>query len=382
MSIHNFEQEWRLAAPTVNDVQSDPDDSLGGQKSATRFETLNGSITTAGDLYHFSDSARIGATDYTGGWIIFFGEHAVVAATAEVNHAAEIKDFNLSTGEFTLVDALPIILTVGHRYRLWMPNTLFAAYDGISSVTRIARHRLTFIASLSNGATNFPYNVWVTPLRPGPLILELVCSAAAALDAGPIDISDIANEGDSPDITTTAGGIVGTGSGAGPQQWLDSPANESQDMTPRRGDSVGIAVNQHRALWMRLRWRDESTIPRPQTCVWQVYSEGPIGQEERGASCMVVVNIDGPSIEYILGPDRKNRRLGGSRVKAIVRDSVTKLPIPNHTPVITLDTAEGTLHPQNQEETSDDGVVVQRVYTSSDLDADVGKDIDFSMEVF
>jgi len=27
-------------------------------------------------------------------------------------------------------------------------------------------------------------------------------------------------------------------------------------------------------------------------------------------------------------------------------------------------------------------VVVQRVYTSSILDADVGKDVDFSMEVF
>jgi len=263
-----------------------------------------------------------------------------------------------------------------------MPNTLFAAYDGTSSVSRVARHRLTFIASLSNGATNFPYNVWVTPIRPGPLILELACSAAAALDAGPIEIADIQNEGDAPDITTTAGGIVGTGSGAGPQQWLASPANEAQDMTPRRGDSVGIAVNQHRALWIRLRWRDASTIPRPQTCVWQVHSEGPIGQEERGASSMVVVDIDGPLLEYVLGPDRRNRRLGGSRVQAQVRDSVTKLPVPNYTPVITLDTAEGTLHPQNQEETTDDGVKVGRVYASSTLSSDVGKDIDFSLEVF
>jgi hypothetical protein len=383
VSRRNFEQEWRLAAPSLNGVQNDPDSSIGGQKSATRFETLDGSITSAGDLYHFTDSALApSATDYTGGWIIFFGEHAIVSATAEVNYAAEIKDFNLSSGEFTLVEALPIVLTVGHRYRLWMPNGLFSAYDGISSVTRDVRHRLTFVASLPNGTTNFPYNVWVTPLRPGPLVLELVCSAAAALDTGPIVIASILDEADAPDITTTAGGIVGTGSLAGPQQWLASPANEAQDMTPRRGDTNGLPGNQHRAVWMRLRWRDESTIPRPQTCVWQVHSEGPTGQEERGASCMVIVDVDGPLLEYVLGPDRKNRRLGGSRVQAQVRDSVTKLPVPNYTPVITLDTAEGTLHPQNQEETSDDGVKVGRVYTSSILSADVGEDIDFSLEVF
>jgi hypothetical protein len=382
VSRRNFEQEWRLAAPSLNAAQSDPNDSIGGQKSSTRFEAVDGSITTAGDLHHFSDSARIGATDYTGGWIIFFGEHDFVAATAEVNSAAEIKDFNLSTGEFTLVDALPIVLTVGHRYRLWMPNGLFAVYDGTSSVDRASRHRLTFIANLPNGTTNFPYNVWVTPLRPGPLILEVVCSAAAALDAGPIVIPAIADEADEPDITTTTGGIVGVGSLAGPQQWLASSENEAQDMTPRRGDSVGLPGNQHRALWMRLRWREASTIPRPQTCVWQVHSEGPIGQEERGASCMVIVDIDGPALEFVLGPDRKNRRLGGSRVQAQVRDSATKLPVPNYTPVIALDTAEGTLHPQNQEETSDDGVKVGRVYTSSTLSADVGKDIDFSVEVF
>ena len=386
MSQENFECEMRLAvASAVNDDQTDPNASLGGFKSGTRIDALWGEITGAGDLYHFTDSARTSDPDWTGSWIIFFGEHTnSVAATAEVNFAVEVIDFDTDTGEFTLDGPLPIVLTVGHRYRLFTPNGLFGAWDGTTSVSRPDRHRLMFAAAGPNGAVGAPLNVWVTDHRPGPLLLEAACSTHQALDGAPIQITAILDQFQEPDILTTAGGLIPSTPVAQniPQDWRRSPDNQTQLMTPRMGGSKSLFGNQHRAIWLRLRFRDEAAIPRPQVCAFQVHVEGDIGDERLGASFMVLVDIDGPSLQILMGPDRKNRRLGGSRVRAIVRDSVTKLPVANYTPVITLDTAEGTLHPQNQEETSVDGVVVQRVYTSSTLAADVGKDVDFSVEVF
>ena len=384
MSRNNFECEMRLAiASAVNDAQPDPNASLGGFKSSTTVDELDGSITGAGDLYHFTDSARAGPTDYTGSWIIFMGEFAFVAATDEVNFAIEVIDFDTGTGEFTLEGPLPIVLTVGHLYRLYVPNSLFSAWDALTSVSQETRYRLMFAAAGPNGQVDPRLNVWITDHRPGPLLLECACSTYQALDTpSPIEIPTITNERTEPDIVTSAGNMITTGSLGASQDWRRSPDNQAERMTPIAGGTLGLNGNQHRAIWLKLSWRDAATLPRPQTCVFQVHFQGDIGDENLGASFMVIVDIDGPDLEIIMGPDRKNRRLGGSRVKAIVRDSVTKLPVPNYTPVITLDTAEGTLHPQNQEETSDDGVVVQRVYTSSILDADVGKDIDFSMEVF
>ena len=383
MSRNNFECEMRLAiASGVNDAQPDPNASIGGFKSSTTIDELDGSITGAGDLYHFTDSARIGSTDYTGSWIIFMGEFAFVAATDEVNVAVEVIDFDLSTGEFTLDGPLPIVLTVGHLYRLYTANNLFSAWDALTSVSQETRYRLMFAAAGPNGQVDPRLNIWITDHRPGPLLLECACSTHQALDGAAIEIPTITNERTEPDIVTSAGNMITTGALGASQDWRRSPDNQAERMTPIAGGTLGLNGNQHRAIWLRLSWRDAATIPRPQVCAFQVHVQGDIGDEELGASFMVLVGIDGPDLEIIMGPDRKNRRLGGSRVKSIVRDSVTKLPVPNYTPVITLDTAEGTLHPQNQEETSDDGVVVQRVYTSSTLDADVGKDIDFSMEVF
>jgi len=384
MSRRNFECEMKRAvASGVGDPQTDPNAMLGGFRSSTTIDELDGSITDAGDLYHFTDAGLLPtSTDYTGSWIIFFGEDAFVAATDEVNFAVEVIGFDTVTGEFTLDGPLPIVSVVGRVYRLYTPNSVFDAWDALTSVSREPRYRLMFIHALGNGTTNGPYNVWITDHQPGPLILEIACSTMAELDAAAIEIPGIANERVEPDIETTAGAMVGTGDEGGPQTWRRSPANQAELMTPRRGDTTALPGLTHRALWMRLRFRDNATIPRPQTCVWQVHAEGTASEPERGASFMVIVDIDGPDLEIVMGPDRKNRRLGGSRVRVIVRDSVTGLPVPNYTPAITLDTAEGTLHPQNQEETSDDGVVTQRVYTSSILDGDVGKDIDFSLEVF
>jgi hypothetical protein len=383
MSRNNFECEMRLAiASAVNDAQPDPNDSLGGFKSSDTVDELDGTITGAGDLYHFTDSARAGPTDYTGSWIIFMGEFAFVAATDEVNFAVEVIGFDTGTGEFTLEGPLPIVLTVGHLYRLYVPNNLFSAWDALTSVSQETRYRLMFAAAGPNGQVDPRLNVWITDHRPGPLLLECACSTHQALDGAAIEIPTITNERTEPDIISSAGNMITTGALGASQDWRRSPDNQAERMTPIAGGSIVLSGNQHRAIWLKLSWRDAATLPRPQTCVFQVHFQGDIGDEELGASFMVIVGIDGPDLELIMGPDRKNRRLGGSRVKAIVRDSVTKFPVPNYTPVITLDTAEGTLHPQNQEETSDDGVVVQRVYTSSILDADVGKDIDFSMEVF
>jgi hypothetical protein len=385
MSRNNFECEMRLAVATaVQDPQPDPNASLGGFKSSTTVDALDGSITGAGDLYHFTDSARAGPTDYTGSWIIFMGEFAFVAATDEVNFAVEVIGFDTDTGEFTLDGPLPIVLTVGHLYRLYTPNNLFSAWDALTSVSREDRYRLMFAAAGPNGQVDPTLNVWVTDHRPGPLLLEAACSTHQALDGAAIQITSILDEFQLPDLTTVAGGLIPASPAAQniPQDWQRSPDNQNQLMTPRMGGSKVLSGNQHRAIWLRLSFRDEATLPRPQTCAFQVHVQGDIGDEELGASFMVLVDIDGPDLEIIMGPDRKDRRLGGSRVKAIVRDSVTKLPIANYTPVITLDTAEGTLHPQNQEETTEDGVIVQRVYTASALAADVGKDIDFSLEVF
>ncbi len=387
MSRNNFECEMRLAiASGVNDAQADPNASLGGFKSSTTVDELDGSITGAGDLYHFTDSARAGPTDYTGSWIIFMGEFAFSPGVElEANFAVEVIGFDTGTGEFTLDGPLPIVLTVADLYRLYVPNGLFSAWDALTSVSQETRYRLMFAAAGPNGAVGAPLNVWITDHRPGPLLLECACSTHQALDTpSPIEITAIADQFQEPDIVTTSGGLIPSSPAAQniPQDWLRSPDNQIQRMTPRMGGVKSLSGNQHRAIWLKLSWRDAATIPRPQSCAFQVHVQGDIGDENLGASFMVIVNIDGPDLEIVMGPDRKNRRLGGSRVKAVVRDSVTKLPVSNYTPVITLDTAEGTLHPQNQEETSDDGVVVQRVYTSSILDADVGKDIDLSMEVF
>lgn len=386
MSRNNFECEMRLAvASAVEDAQTDPNDSLGGFKSSTTVDELDGSITGAGDLYHFTDSARIGSTDYTGSWIIFMGEFALgVGVEPEANFAVEVIDFNLSTGEFTLDGPLPVVLTVADLYRLYTPNNLFSAWDAVTSVSRETRYRLMFAAAGPNGQVDPTLNVWITDHRPGPLVLEAACSTHQALDGAPIEITGISDQFQEPDILTTAGGLIPSSPAAQniPQDWRRSPDNQSQLMTPRMGGSKVLSGNQHRAIWLRLRFRDEATIPRPQTCAFQVHVQGDIGDEHLGASFMVIADIDGPDLEIIMGPDRKNRRLGGSRVRAIVRDSVTKLPVANYTPVITLDTAEGTLHPQNQEETTEDGVIAQRVYTASTLVADVGKDVDFSLEVF
>jgi len=384
MSRNNFECEMRLAiASGVNDAQPDPNASLGGFKSSDTVDELDGSITGAGDLYHFTDSARIGSTDYTGSWIIFMGEFAFSPGVElEANFAVEVIDFNLSTGEFTLDGPLPIVLTVGDLYRLYTVNNLFSAWDALTSVSQETRYRLMFAAAGANGQVDPRLNVWITDHRPGPLLLECACSTHQALDGSAIEIPTIANERTEPDIVTSAGNMITTGALGASQDWRRSPDNQAERMTPIAGGTLQLSGLQHRAIWLKLSWRDGATIPRPQVCAFQVHVQGDIGDEELGASFMVLVDIDGPDLEFIMGPDRKNRRLGGSRVKAIVRDSVTNLAVPNYTPVITLDTAEGTLHPQNQEETSDDGVVVQRVYTSSILDADVGKDVDFSMEVF
>ena len=385
MSTGNFRFDWRLAAPgAYQDTQPDPNASLGGFQAANDIAELAGTITSAGDLYHFTDSALApSSTDYTGGWIIFYGEDAFVAPTAEVHFATEIIDFNVSTGEFTLEGPLPIVSVVGRVYKLFMPNNLFDAWDATTSVSRPARHRLTF-PRIGTTEIFSPIMAWVQDHRPGPLLLEMACSTldGKATTPPPLEIPAIVDEFFPPDITTTAGGLVGaSGDESSEQDWRRAIGNDTEFMTPRMSAET-FRNSRHRAMWMRLRFRDAATIPRPQRCVWQVFFQGNTANPEQGGSAMVIVDIDGPDLEIIMGPDRKNRRLGGSRVKAIVRDSVTKLPVPNYTPVITLDTAEGTLHPQNQEETSDDGVVTQRVYTSSALDADVGKDIDFSMEVF
>jgi hypothetical protein len=112
---------------------------------------------------------------------------------------------------------------------------------------------------------------------------------------------------------------------------------------------------------MRLRWRDD-TPPRPQQCAFQVIVSGSDPAED--GSFMIVVDIDGPALTRTLGSDRAIRLSGGARIQAQVEETLTGDPVTDYTVVISQPEGPGTLGAQNQDVTTDDGVIVERVYSS------------------
>ena len=382
MSRSAIEIAFRLSGSSYLGAPFAPEDSLGGFVSSGDVYTES-TVTASADVHHFTDSAQIGE-DLVGSWVIPMGEFIITihGAEPELNEAREVVAFNTGTGEFTLGEALPVALGVGHFYRLCQPGDIFNAIDGPLSVSKADRFRLCWLLSLPNGTID-EFNIWIKDVNPGPLRLEVATATHQGSSIDQIQIPTIVDEFAEPDITTTAGGLLepSPASANVSQVWGRSPANHAGDDSPRSG--VNVSGNKHRPIWLRLSWLDAATLPRPQICAFQVVADGRVDQDFRRSSFMVVVQIDGPTIEYVFGPDRKNRIEGGSKVQAQVRDADTKIQIPNYTAVISLDPpSPGTLHPQNQEETSDDGVIVQRVYESPTDPGEVGSDVDVSVEVF
>lgn len=365
MAAGNFAFHAELAK-VGGGAQTDPNDSLGGQRSGTNVEDLEGTITAVASTSVFTDSSQISAADWTGAWLVFYD------GTLNVNVAREVVDFDDSTGEFTVSPTLPELPVVAQRFRAFRPNGLFDAFSSDKSVSMVDRHRLSFAFSDTTFVSAVGF--WVRDLQPGPLTLEL----AASPKVNDI-ITAIGDESQAPDIVTSAGGLINppaSGPSGSQQVWL-RPA-EYATQVPVQGGSRQLS-NQAKALWLRLRWRGGSQLPRPQRCVFQVMLDTTTASST--GSFMVVVDILGPVLEFGLGPDRALRIAGGARVQANVRDVVTQAPVPDYTATIELVApSPGSIGPQNQDVTTDDGVVLERVYTSPvvpPLD-----DVEFKVEVF
>ncbi len=350
--------------------QPDPNASLGGVVSSTDLEgAAQANWTTVTSATVLISTTLIGQGIAVGSYVVMNDR------TGNENVERRIIAFNDGTGEVTLEEAFPVLPQVGDNFRIFQANQLFAAYTPSASRSRLDRYRLIYYGN--PGAQIIPAFLWVEPIDPGPLRLEL---ATGTITSGfGADIPFIPNENTRPDIETSSSGLFQAGLNI-PQEFAD-PQLQALRIVPRIGGSSNQINSSYRPVWIRLSFVNDE-VPRNHRAVFRIWGEADLNGPEVG-SFLVIVDIAEPELTYELGADRRQRISGGARVRASVTDAETAQVASNRTAVIELvPPSPGTLGAQNTEETTPDGEIPERVYISPTDGGQEGANVQFRVRVW
>lgn len=366
---------FRLAAPTYEGAQPDPNASLGGFQSVTALADQEGSFTAVTSDRVVTDTGLPG-DDFEGAWIVFLDTN--------LNEVRQIIDYNTGTKTMTFAEDLPSTPLVSDRYWLFVPNGFFDAFDADLCRRRPDRYRLAYVRNQTGGQLD-SIRTYVRDIQAGPLLCEV---AMAVSDTYPqivhFDVDDIANEETAPVLLGAVGGAFGPAQdfyhkrdydGASQAPFGSGGVNAQKSMRDEGATPVA-----DRPLWLRLTFDTDSPIPLPSQAVFQIFVDSDDGVTT--SSFLVVIDLQGVPEEIITTVDRRLRIAGGARLSAFVRDSVApNEAVPGRSIRIELDSGPGSMNAQSDSVQRDDDEPIRRVYLSPTDPVEVGQNVTFSFEV-
>ncbi|MGB5810121.1 MAG: hypothetical protein WBG86_06295 [Polyangiales bacterium] len=365
---------WFLATGSSSSgvPQPDPNASLSGRVSTTTAYALQSTLTGVGANARTTviDTTQIASpTDWTGAWLVF-------ESGANESVAREITSFDDGTGTFTFAIALDADAVAAVDYRVWTPNDIFNEVSNVQSVARTAKYRLLMLQNQS-GVTLSDYRCWIEPLSPGPSLLELAQGRGSVVSQ---PVIGIANEEDVPEVSA-ASDFIQAGWSSGAELFQNAPNEGVAYVTTPLSvpDFNGFSNNQYVTTFLKLGFPRNADIPIAHRAVFQVHCSASTGP--RVGSMIVIADVLGADEVLVLGPDRVVRLGAGARIEASVTDSLTGLPVPNHTVSISQTSGPGTLNPQSATTTDDSGNPIRAVYLAPTDPGEVGNSATFRVEV-
>ncbi len=368
----------RLATATFGGTQSDPNASLGGQRSVTPIADHEGSFTSVTNDRVVIDTG-LPSGDFTGAWLVFLDTN--------LNEAREIIDYDEGTNTMTFDEELPSTPLVSDEYWLFQPNGLFDALDADQCRRRATKHRLAYI--YNNLTTDVDdYRCYVRDIEPGPLVCDVAMAIHDFAQSEHFDVTDLSDEEDPPSLNETANQTFGAD---GAQDFLHartlagatrSPYGSSGAFSQKTIRSVPTSGSVHgdRPIWIRLSFDPGAPIPRASRAVFQVYID--IDSGTTVPSFLVVVDLDG--VPEFISPviDRRLRIAGGARLSCIVTDTdAVGEAVPGRTILIEKTSGPGSMNAVSGIVQQPDGEPIRRVYISPTDPADVGQVVTFGFEV-
>lgn len=311
---------YHSGASVLDTPQTDPDLSLGGNRSSTKLYHTEGSLTSGMTLKNeFIDSAQIGNGSISvGDWLLF-------VTGANPLEARKVTAFTIGTGFFRLRDPLPNLGAIGNIYRLHAVHNLFDKVSAAEAATGEAEYRGVF-PEQNSGA----------PLVDLRCYVHLISGGATEVAVAINDVSrtafyeTLANENQEPDLSLYPSKNVRwerptvflAAAGMNPGNWHTGNA---------------------RCLWIR-RTVPETMAQQDET-VWAIV----IGNTDSGgdpdpleSAFLVVFEGDGYIPEVSLTADRFAHIGGGARIKAKVQSAGVN--VPDEFLEYSIETGPGTIY--------------------------------------
>jgi hypothetical protein len=339
------------------DPQTDPDQSLGGFRSATRVEELESAVTSVVSTFMFIDTAQIGGgLDHVGKWMVFVTGNNAVGARQILFH-------DNTTGEIGVAPEWGSTPQVGDDYRISEATGLFDDVSAPECAEGHVDHRCLYLLN-STSVTLTDIRFYLEPLDHSGTNMEVT---AGNRSVGTDEVPVSADEEDDPDTDSTgAGGFTTTT----PQRFRSSRDYASAIEVPSTTSGWNLTNGSTSALWIR------RTIPslskRFDDAAWLLVAEETGGVK---TAVPIVFNLDGYTAQVTAAFDRTPRTFGGAHITVEVIDADFEFPIEDEDVFIAIDSGPGTLNSAAQPIDTDEDGIARAVYVSPEDDAQAGNTV-------